>query len=137
MATGTEHYREAEEWLTIAANAGGESVEERTIAAMAAQAHAALALTAATALALTGIGESDFGVWSELVCEPIDDPYEGLTNADVLTADELYENERAAEFHLDAIDEERWAEANAAYQHGDEHDYENDEDQDDDEGGPF
>ncbi|MFZ3558132.1 hypothetical protein [Streptomyces sp. BH055] len=33
--------------------------------------------------------------------------YEALTNADVMTATELYEDERDAELRLDAADEER------------------------------
>lgn len=150
MATGPEHYREAQEWLTVAANAGSESTEERAIAAACAQAHATLALAAATAMAgrtsnasgVFGMHEADFEAWDAVagVQEDDDDPYADLTNADVLTADELYEDERAAEAHLDAIDEERYAEANAAYQYGDELDYEDDEDdedQDDYEDGPF
>ncbi|MFG3349520.1 hypothetical protein ACGF1Z_31235 [Streptomyces sp. NPDC048018] len=35
--------------------------------------------------------------------------YDDMTNADVLSADELYEMDRADEYRLDAADEERWA----------------------------
>lgn len=37
------------------------------------------------------------------------DPYEGMTNADVMSADEITEYDRDAELALDAADEERWA----------------------------
>lgn len=37
------------------------------------------------------------------------DPYEGMTNADVMSADEIAEYERDAELALDAADEERRA----------------------------
>lgn len=47
MATGPEHYREAEDWLTVADNAVGKSSEHVIMAAAMVQAHAALALAAA------------------------------------------------------------------------------------------
>lgn len=135
MATGPEHYRAAELALENAKYETGGSSKERFFLDIA-QVHATLAQAAATALASTGVGEADLGEWSALICEP-DDPYEGLTNADVLSADELYEDEKAFEIALDAADEERYAEENAAYQYGDEHYHEDDEDQDDDEDGEF
>lgn len=70
MATGPEHYREAEEWLTVADNAVSKSSPHVTMAAAMAQAHATLALAAATALNSTGIGEADLGEWTALICEP-------------------------------------------------------------------
>jgi len=70
MATGPEHYREAEDWMTVADNAVGKSSEHVIMAAAMAQAHATLALAAATALASTGVGEADLGEWSALICEP-------------------------------------------------------------------
>lgn len=130
MATGPEHYREAEEWLTDAKNNLAHDVLERAVSAALAQAHATLALAAATALASTGVGEADLGEWSALICEP-DDPYAELTIHDVMDADELAEDERAAEAHLDALDEARAAELGDDYEPGDEHEYEDDEGEDD------
>lgn len=131
MATGPEHYREAQEWLTVAANAGSESTEERAIVAACAQAHATLALAAATALASTGVGEADMGEWTALICEP-DDPYAGMTNADVMSGEELAEYDRADEFALDAADEERYREENADRFYDDEqYDVDDDEDGED------
>ncbi|MEV5942730.1 hypothetical protein [Streptomyces sp. NPDC051994] len=37
--------------------------------------------------------------------------YDEMTNADIYTADELYEMDRDAEYRLDAADEVRYAEA--------------------------
>lgn len=42
--------------------------------------------------------------------------YEGMTNADVMSADEIAEYERGAEYVLDAADEERAAAAERARQ---------------------
>lgn len=133
MATGPEHYRAAELAIENAKDAEGGSNKERFFLAVA-QVRATLALAAATALASTGVGEADLGEWTALICEP-DDPYEGMTNADVMSGEEMAEYDRAAEFAMDAADEERWAEANAANQYDDEHYDVDDEDQGDDEDG--
>lgn len=42
--------------------------------------------------------------------------YDEMTTADVMSGEELYEADQAAEARLDALDEERWAEAAAAEQ---------------------
>ncbi|MFD3517725.1 hypothetical protein [Streptomyces sp. NPDC058657] len=48
------------------------------------------------------------------------DPYEGMTNRDVMSADEIEEYDRDGEFALDAADEERFAaEETAAAEHDD------------------
>ncbi|HEY3477513.1 MAG TPA: hypothetical protein VGL02_01325 [Streptomyces sp.] len=129
MSTGPEHYREAERLLTelvrddgsLCFGDGGEAY------VAAAQVHATLALAAATALASTGIGEADLGEWSALICAP-DDPYEGMTNADVMSAEEIEEYERAGEAYQDALDEARDAALAAADAEQDdagyEHEYE-------------
>lgn len=62
----------------------------------------------------------------------IDDPDDGMTNADVMSGEELDEYDRAAEFALDAADAERYA-LRDDYVNGDEHEYEADEDEDGDE----
>ncbi|MEV7491432.1 hypothetical protein AB0O08_11825 [Streptomyces anulatus] len=49
--------------------------------------------------------------------------YDEMTNADVISGEEMREYDQAAEALLDAQDEERWAEeAAAAEQHDQEHD---------------
>ncbi|MFH9610444.1 hypothetical protein [Streptomyces sp. NPDC017448] len=49
--------------------------------------------------------------------------YDEMTNADVMSGEEMREYDQAAEALLDAQDEERWAEeAAAAGQHDQEHD---------------
>ncbi len=133
MATGPQHYREAEYRLDQALNAEGGSNAERYDLA-AAQIHATLALAAATVLNSTGIGEADMGEWTALICEP-DDPYEGMTNADVMSGEELAEYDRDAEFAQDAADEERWAAEAEADVQGAEHPYYTTEGYDED--GPF
>jgi len=112
MATGPEHYREAEDWMTVADNAVGKSSEHVVMAAAMAQAHATLALAAATALGSTGVGGSDIEAWAALICEPDHDPYEGMTNADVMSASERFEHDQACEAKLDA---EGWGRGGAAF----------------------
>lgn len=65
MATGPEHYREAEDWLTVADNAVSKSSPHVAMAAAMAQAHATLALAAATALndADGGTSPDDYRAW--------------------------------------------------------------------------
>jgi len=134
MATGPEHYTEAEQHLAYAMSGGLGMETDFHLAA--AQAHATLALAAATAMACyspEGMNVLDYEAWDKVAGvqedEDDNDPYEGLTNADVLTADELYLDERAAEAELDAADEERWAEENVANQTDDEHYDVDDEDE--------
>lgn len=97
-------------------------------------------LAAANTAAAGAVPEGDLvsqldavaAVWSDAMFEDNEDgdPCGGLTNADVLSADELYEDERALEAHLDAIDEERYAEENAATRYDDEYFDVDDEDED-------
>ncbi|HEY0937153.1 MAG TPA: hypothetical protein VGD91_25865, partial [Trebonia sp.] len=69
MATGPEHYREAERMYLMSWENDREP-ENVTQLLACAQVHATLALAAATALASTGIGEADLGEWTALICEP-------------------------------------------------------------------
>ena len=73
MATGPEHYREAERPAERAHHytyGDGADVALGHALAAEAQVHATLALAAATALNSTGIGEADLGEWTALICEP-------------------------------------------------------------------
>jgi len=147
MATGPEHYLEAErmraaadEWADAdlgwkATLTAQERINQRLADLADAQVHATLALAAATALGTHGgMDYLDHEAWDRVAGvqekDDEDDPYEGLTNADVLTADELYGDERAAEAELDAADEDRYAEENAASRYDDEHFDVDDEDVD-------
>ncbi|MFD6531568.1 hypothetical protein [Streptomyces sp. NPDC060184] len=50
------------------------------------------------------------------------DPYDEMTNEDVMSAEEMREYEEAGEAMLDAQDEERWAAEEAAAEDDDEDD---------------
>lgn len=88
MATGPEHYTEAEDWLTVADNAVGRSSEHVVMAAAVAQGHATLALAAATAMAaraglirgasgtyeaVAGMDDRDFEAWDRVAGVQEDD----------------------------------------------------------------
>lgn len=134
---GPGHYREAER-LLAEITMGRDIVEASDTAQYiaAAQAHATLALAAATAMATYSDGEmqaDDFWAWHTAAgvggVQKPDDPYAGMTNADVMSASELAEYDRDAEFALDAADEERHladAEANDHHDAADDEPYEDD-----------
>ena len=74
MATGPEHYREAERWLFKAEKAGARgSGETPESCAAIAQGHATLSLAAATALGREGEGRTqpgkDRAAWFEAASE--------------------------------------------------------------------
>lgn len=69
MATGPENYRKSEQLLNTM-NVVGNPTPAQILQVQIAQVRATLALAAATALALTGVGEADLGKWAALVCEP-------------------------------------------------------------------
>jgi len=114
--TGPEHYLAAEE-LLLTADAYDQDHAPQTAAARraTAQVHATLALAAATATqadvsaTVAGISHTDVDAWDDAICSG--SAYDGMTNADVVGADELHEMDQAAEFAHDAADDERRAEA--------------------------
>ena len=103
--TGPEHYRKAEHLLVRAhADEGGSDSERYHVAA--AQVHATLALAAATAQVtidrhLAAEDADEVNAWLHVLAEDAD-AYDGMTNADVIGADELYEMDQDAEFAHDA-----------------------------------
>lgn len=63
-----------------------------------------------------------------------DDPHAEMTNADVMSYEEMHEYDRAAEFHLDAIDEARNIAEAEANDHHDDAGFEYEDDSDDEDG---
>lgn len=119
MPTGPDHYREAERLLGMAHHyTYGDGADPVTGAAIAteAQAHATLALAAATALAAPTAGEDNAGfvldewdAWEHAAAAPpvVEDDEDRGSIEDIYTAAELAEYDRDTEYRLDAEDDVR------------------------------